>query len=689
MITAIYIGTDRLDLFEDENIVINSNITKISDITKVFTDTSNTFTVPATDVNNDIFKHWYNPNLLNGFDARKKVPAVIELSGVNFKVGKIKLNKVNVKNGKPYTYSLDYFGNLVELKDLVGNDLLTSLDLSSLNFTYSSANVKNKLQSVSDVCFSLLSNRRLLFDSSNTTIDNETQTNIYYDGNNNNTGIDARDLNASIRQLKIIEAIESKYNLTFSRDFLGAYDFSNQFLCLSNEKDTSTSNIIALTNQIGDPDPTKSGNVLLATGLGTPEQRETFDISLTVNIDSGSVGKEYSMYIKNNGIIISKKEKLTNSASITVFQSEINVDFNEVTFFIETSEIINYNSTIIRGQRFTLNEYEYTSGPSVTSSTFDVSQKLPNIKIIDYLSGLFKISKLIAYVEDDGDIFVDNLSNYYSNGKLYDITDYIDDSNYPIATGKLLNRINYQFSDPKTILNNEFKEQNNLGYGDLKFDVKDENGNLIEGGTLDFKLPFEQILYEKIIDINDSTFDTNIQYGLILDKELKKVEIKPHIHYIENKITSCKYINSDGSATNLLSANIPVHVLDLSSQLYSTTFGNEFNTFNGVLIEKTLYSNYHKDFIESVFSERKREYNFKAKDLPTIFILQLKLNDVIQIKEDYYRIESFSVNTTNNDVDFKLINDRVVNVTPIKYLTGDNTIITGDSDLITSDQTIY
>ena len=215
MITAIYIGTERLELFEDESIVIKSSVAKIEDITKIFTDTSNDFTVPASDKNNAIFEHWYESNLINGFDARKKVPAVIELSGINFKVGKIRLNKVNFKHNQPESYSLDFFGNLVDIKDKLQDDKLTDLDLSALDFVYNSTSVKTKLQTVGDVSFSLLSKRRLLYDSSNGTDNTDKQTNIYFDGTNDNTGLKPSDLTASVKQLKIIEAIESKYNFNF------------------------------------------------------------------------------------------------------------------------------------------------------------------------------------------------------------------------------------------------------------------------------------------------------------------------------------------------------------------------------------------------------------------------------------------------------------------------------------------
>ena len=56
----IYIEGKRLDLFEDENITINSSVQNINDISKVFTDFSQSFTVPASQNNNKIFKHYYN-----------------------------------------------------------------------------------------------------------------------------------------------------------------------------------------------------------------------------------------------------------------------------------------------------------------------------------------------------------------------------------------------------------------------------------------------------------------------------------------------------------------------------------------------------------------------------------------------------------------------------------------------------
>ena len=52
----VNIEGQRLELFEDEKIQINSSVQNVQDIAKVFTDYSQSFTVPATPHNNQIFE---------------------------------------------------------------------------------------------------------------------------------------------------------------------------------------------------------------------------------------------------------------------------------------------------------------------------------------------------------------------------------------------------------------------------------------------------------------------------------------------------------------------------------------------------------------------------------------------------------------------------------------------------------
>ena len=63
----------------------------------MFTDFSQSFTLPASSRNNKIFRHFYNYFISEGaFVARKKVDAKLEINYIPFREGKIFLNGVKM-----------------------------------------------------------------------------------------------------------------------------------------------------------------------------------------------------------------------------------------------------------------------------------------------------------------------------------------------------------------------------------------------------------------------------------------------------------------------------------------------------------------------------------------------------------------------------------------------------------------
>ena len=86
---VIFIEGVKIDLHADEGINIKLNTQDINDISKVNAGYSTSFSVPASKVNNKFFKHYYNADIIGGFDARTKKKAVIYLSDLEFIKGKI------------------------------------------------------------------------------------------------------------------------------------------------------------------------------------------------------------------------------------------------------------------------------------------------------------------------------------------------------------------------------------------------------------------------------------------------------------------------------------------------------------------------------------------------------------------------------------------------------------------------
>ena len=71
----LYVENQLVEMFDDESITLTQTIQDVRNIDKIFSDFSRTFNVPASEINNKIFKHFYNYEILEGFDARKKIDA--------------------------------------------------------------------------------------------------------------------------------------------------------------------------------------------------------------------------------------------------------------------------------------------------------------------------------------------------------------------------------------------------------------------------------------------------------------------------------------------------------------------------------------------------------------------------------------------------------------------------------------
>ena len=147
----LYIEGEAVELFDDESVSLTQTIQNVRDISKIFTDFSKTFNVPASKVNNKIFKHFYNYSIV-GFDAGTKKSSEIYLNHQLFKKGKIKLEGASLKAGKAHTYRITFFGDTINMKDLLSDDKIGGLDiLYDFNFDYNSTNVISYLQDGLDV----------------------------------------------------------------------------------------------------------------------------------------------------------------------------------------------------------------------------------------------------------------------------------------------------------------------------------------------------------------------------------------------------------------------------------------------------------------------------------------------------------------------------------------------------------
>ena len=142
----VYIEGQRLDLFDDETISVTSKQQDIQDISKVFTDFSQSFSVPSTPSNDAIFQHFYQNDVDSTIDHNIRRSAFIEIDLTTFRTGTISLEKAEIKDNQAYSYQITFYGDITSLKDKFGDEKLADMnELEVYNFSYDGTAVRDRI----------------------------------------------------------------------------------------------------------------------------------------------------------------------------------------------------------------------------------------------------------------------------------------------------------------------------------------------------------------------------------------------------------------------------------------------------------------------------------------------------------------------------------------------------------------
>ena len=676
-------------MFKDESVTITQSIKNVKDIDKIFTSFSKTFSLPASQTNNKIFKHYYNFDIVGGFDARIKKSSNIQLNNLPFRTGKIKLEGVDLKNNKPHTYKITFFGNTVTLKDTLGDDKLTGLSsLTNLNKTYNAEKVKEYLQedpSSNAIIVPLITHtQRLNYNSGSS---NNEAGNIAYN-NGNVHGVLYTDLKYAIRLHSIIEAIETKYpTISFSNDFFNNTNapYYGLFMWLHRKKG-DVENLSGLNesliNDFTDEDPDSlTGSVMSNNALSLYLYTPSTSIFIYTNIklkSTASSTNPYKISIRKNGVEVANSGEITSVLEFTTsvpsnqieqgaqytayIESDSDITFSDITF-----EVYKYNGTnvfqpVIFTKNYTITNFVYSS-----SFEFDITQQIPDIKVIDFLSGLFRMFNLVAYIErNKTEITVKTLDDFYANptsASPYDITKYIDVSKSQVNIALPYRKINFRHEDTKTFLAAKHKQLFGETWGEAQFDF----GEKLDGGIYNLKTPFAQMKYERLIDDNPSgTGTTGVQWGWVVDDNQESYIGKPMLFYPIRRTSSTPiaFLNSTTDQDSITTYNIPSNSVALASSTsaYNMNFNAEQNEWGALQspsdtgFTNSLFEAYYKNYITSVFNPSNRITKVSAY-LPLRILLNYTLADRFIIGGHSYKINSITTNLETGKSELELLNE--------------------------------
>ena len=660
-IIELYIQGTKVDLFKDESISITDSIQNIKDISKIFTAFSQQFNLPASKTNNRLFRHYYNFEIDNSFDARFKVDAEIKLNGITYKRGKIKLNEVSLKDNIAHSYKVVFFGDTIELKDLINDDLLSELPIdNSLDFTYDLTNVKSRFENMGDIVVPLITHSKRF----------QMDNNGHYRDLNNNK-LDYVDLKPAIRVKKIIDAIEEKYEIDFSNEFFNTRLFTDMFLWLHrNEGFISNSAEGGGTQSISnrfhvETSPEENYTYVSGTLNQRPLTISPANILTgnnryvkgTITLNASGNTSEYTVsVISSNGELF--YEETTSGNQTMVFEienptyEEREVDFNVVitsenTFTLSHTlrvEYIQRNSIV----NLTLSDATYNSLNNSITNTFRVAKQMPKTKVYDFLVNLFKMFNLTAYKEDNT-IRVQPLNDFYDEGVKYDITEYVDMSKSTVTKLLQYKNIDFNFKSQETQLVKLFSELQGIEFSEESY-----GNDAWDGGDYKVELDFEKMLYERLTDTHaNPDVLTNITQGTFVGSNGDATIGKPLLFYpiVTSTIDYPIEWQGDGTSTSYIRPS----QLDIQQKL-SLNFGLEADEFFREPRGENLFSKYYLDYVANLFNNKGRKVKVSAY-LPLHLILRYKLNDRFIISGKTYKINSIKTNLLTNKSDLELIPD--------------------------------
>ena len=689
---GIFIETDfaqaetnfsRLELFNDEKISVNSTIQNISDISKIFTDYSQGFTIPCSPANNAIFQHFYQNDVNATIDYQNRYNAFIEVDTVLFRRGKIQLEKTNLKNGKPDSYSVTFYGAGVSLKDYFNEDKLSQLDYTSLNHDFTEKEVYDRVTIDAtttdyDVRYPLISSKRVWQFGSSVPLPTANLPEWYtYPANNeNNLGhtngrLFYTELFPAVRVASIFDLIQNQYGITFNGLFLSSDLFRKAFLWYKNKSqifEVNSPTIVTWATTSGTPslDPTifNTTNNSFQVGVFQPPVNGGIDhrlyISITSTTPAGAVGY-LDVYV--NGVF---------AVAYTIYDGLINFPIDigwygngVVSFIIRTNTPIIFNLTFdyVAAQLpgyIPLYFGQATATVNCSGQT-DLAGLAPDMKISDFITGICKEFNITVYSNEKNVFTFDPLPVWYGRGIIRDITQFTDITSIEIERMKLYKSIEFKYQDSECFMNKYFLESpfnaDSHGYGNVKI------GWNYDGGEYKIESPFENLLH--------TNFGNNLQVGYSLNKELTSYIPKPCLLYM-NQLTTITGtpLHWDGASPHI-NEYVPfgqdTNILNSLGGFFPVTlnFGAEISSFYNVVNDSSLYSVYYASYLINLYNKKNRLVKVKTI-LPISLLTQLQLNDRLVIRDKRYLINEMQSDLTTGDVNFTLIND-FAEIKPVKY----------------------
>ncbi len=685
----LIIDNKPVDLFTDESVQLSRQLKDLQDLSTVWTDYTQSFTIPSSPTNDKIFANWFDENaVFSGWNPNIGLDANILIHGLPVFEGRVELKGVKFIDSLPSSYDIIFYGKSKQILDLWGETLLNEIDWTSYDHYATNANVTgswNQTFFSGDILYPLADYSTGFRYSSTSSINGNIKL---------SRGIEIDDIRPAIRlTAMLVKAFES-IDYTVGGSFLSRAELEDLYILpMQNAGPLFDANTIKPVFTTFDPsgsnpnpftfvaqpigtasllkvtfpyvfsDPASAFNG--TTNQYTCQRKGFYEFNFVINTLTLGVGSSLSIGICVNGAIKNVQTLSTSTTGLRTFfyNGQLNVgDVVTVQYFLFGS-----------GSCIDIN-FSCTIAPfGMKNSVIEMGTTMPQIKIEEFVNGCLKAFNLIALPVNDNEVELHNVYDWYELGTIKDYTEYLDIKEITHEKIPVPKTISLSHKPSSLIANEYYKNISNREYGSMSYSP-----------NVDF--PSEELKIESIFNVlTPSLMDevnssgvkvrtTELNLPVFLDKDGKAVKQDLTLFFYGGKQTVTDTYYFDGVLQTIFPLMTCFSAYPTSKSNFSNAFGIE-NSFNGDAPLNTMYLKYWHKYLTRMYSSRSRIVKMKAI-LPVIEWLNMQLNDTILISGNYYKLQSIQYDMLTEVANLELITYPDVNFLTID--SDEDTIDYGD-----------
>ncbi len=684
---SMTIAGQPIDLFQDEVVKLTRQVKDVSDLSQARTDFTQQFTIPSSPTNDEVFSNYFEENIVLGnWNAYLKLDATIFIHGLPVFVGCVELSGVKYANGLARQYDIIFYGQAKNAFALFGEDTLIDVDWSELEHEVTAANITNSWQQnllSGDVIWPIVDwHVGFTYSRSFQIVNNIARNDV--------GGVQINDLRPLIRIKKMLELCFDNINYTLGGTLLDRPEFEDWYVApmgvagpvqnydnddakIEVTRGTTTIPNTALATQTFKPiqfntvvsDPLSLYNT--STYEYTVPFNGTFVIEFEINIVSYAPSGLYGQKVYISPVVNG------NPIDTTFFITGTGVNTIPYTIKLNQNDKLSIGLVWAYGGVFTGAKFKIVQVPySLNTTTLDLKWVMPTTKVVDFVRSFMQMTNSILVPVGDTSFELHNIEDWYGIGDDKDWTRYIDIDEISHQKMDIPKAIIMSHAEGLDLANQEIISKFNRKFGIIDFSpavdfARDEF--IIE--TI-FNISVPSVMRE-VNDVGNVVNITDLQIPVMLDKDNKPVQHPLTMFFYAgyDAVNYSYYFN--GTQYTSLAIVSPYSDSPVAKTSYSLAYGLE-NVLSGNMALNTLFKLYYENYLSRYYSTKSRLVTMNAV-IPVGEWLNLKLNDIIAVSGNYYRIQK---------IDYDILNERAV----IEFITyNDVTTITLDSDGNTAEWT--